>query len=79
MRRILSTIFLPVFLTFGFNFSKVVGFTQEDRERLIRLETKLEVFMEQTNRRFSEFREDMNGRFELMDKRLDEFKESVKR
>ena len=58
-------------------FSKEVGFTQEDRERLIRLETKLEVFMEQTNRRFLELREDMNKRFELMDKRLEEFKESV--
>jgi len=42
------------------------GFTQEDRERLIRLETTLKVFMDQTNRRFEELREDMNKRFEQM-------------
>ena len=42
------------------------GFTQEDRERLIRLETTLKVFMEQTNKRFEELREDMNKRFEQM-------------
>ena len=52
------------------------GFTQEDRERLIRLETTLKVFMEQTNKRFEELREDMNKRFEElredMNKRFEE-------
>ena len=42
------------------------GFTQEDRERLIRLETTLKVFMEQTNKRFEELRVDMNKRYEQM-------------
>ena len=52
------------------------GFTQEDRERLIRLETTLKVFMEQTNKRFEELREDTNRRFEElredMNKRFEE-------
>ena len=55
------------------------GFTQEDRERLIRLETTLKVFMEQTNKRFEdinkrfeELREDMNKRFEGVDKRFEQ-------
>ena len=48
------------------------GFTQEDRERLIRLETTLKVFMEQTNKRFEELREDMNKRFEEVDKRFEQ-------
>jgi len=50
-----------LFLRFGLSFSKETGFTQEDRERLIRLETTLKVF--------SELRGDMNKRFELIDKR----------
>ncbi len=40
------------------------GFTKEDRERLLRLETMIEVFMDQTNRRFDELRTDTNKRFE---------------
>ncbi|GAB6163373.1 hypothetical protein JCM12298_25330 [Desulfothermus naphthae] len=49
------------------------GFTQEDRERLVRLEATLKVFMEQVDKRFeqvdkriSELREDVNKRFEEM-------------
>ncbi len=56
----------------SFSFSKEVGFTQEDRERLIRLETTLKVFMEQTNKRFEKLRQDMNARFELIDKRFEQ-------
>ena len=52
-----------------------VGFTQEDRERIdrrfdqvekhmVRIETTLQMFMESTNRRFTEQREDINQRFE---------------
>lgn len=31
-----------------------VGFTQEDRERMVRMEATLQVFMESTNQRFVE-------------------------
>ena len=41
-----------------------VGFTQADRERMVRMETTLQMFMESTNRRFTEQREDINQRFE---------------
>ena len=42
------------------------GFDQEDRERLIRMEATLQVFMQQTDKRFAELREDINKRFEEM-------------
>ena len=63
-----------------------LGFTQEDRERIIRLETTLTLFMEATDQRFEqvdkrfeqvdkrivELREDMNKRFEQIDKRFEQ-------
>ena len=65
-------------------FAQKTGFTQEDRERLVRLEATLKVFMEQVDKRFeqvdkrfeqvdkrfTELREDMNKRFEQVDKRF---------
>ena len=47
-------------------FAQQTGFTQEDRERLVRLEATLKVFMEQVDKRFAELREDMNKRFDQM-------------
>lgn len=43
-----------IFLISGLAYSKEAGFTQEDRERLIRLETTLKTFMEQVNKRFEQ-------------------------
>ena len=58
---------------------QTIGFTQEDRERTIRLETTLTLFMEATDQRFEqvdkrivELREDMNKRFEQIDKRFEQ-------
>jgi ABC-type lipoprotein release transport system permease subunit len=55
------------------------GFSQEDKDRLIRMEATLQVFMqqvdkrfEQVDKRFEELREDMNKRFEQVDKRFDQ-------
>jgi uncharacterized protein (DUF3084 family) len=62
------------------------GFSQEDRDRLIRMEATLQVFMqqvdkrfeqvdkrfEQVDKRFEELREDMNKRFEQVDKRFEQ-------
>jgi len=49
------------------------GFTQEDRDRLIRLGATLQTFMQQVDKRFEQvdkriedLREDMNKRFEQM-------------
>ena len=65
-------------------FSAQTGFTQEDRERLVRLEATLKVFMEQVDKRFeqvdkriSELREDMNKRFEQVDKRFEQMREDM--
>jgi len=44
------------------------GFTKEDRERLIRLETTLKVFMEQVDKRL----EQVDKRFEQIDKRFEQ-------
>ena len=63
---------------------QMLGFTQEDRERIIRLETTLNLFMEatdqrleQVDRRFIELREDMNNRSEQVDQRLLELREDM--
>jgi hypothetical protein len=59
------------------------GFTQADRERLVRLEATLETFMKATdkrfedlrqdlNKRFEDLRQDMNKRFEQVDKRFEQ-------
>ncbi len=50
----------------GGSWALASGFTQEDRERLVRLETTLQVFMDQTDKRFVELRSDMNSRFEQL-------------
>ena len=60
-------LFIVLFLFFPVSsFAQEPGFTREDRERLIRLEATLKVFMEQVDKRFLELREDMNKRFEQM-------------
>jgi predicted PurR-regulated permease PerM len=71
-------IFGVIFILFILMGNQVViagegGFTQEDRERLIRLEATLQTFMEQTNKRF----EDMNKRFEQVDKRFEELRDDM--
>ena len=50
------------------------GFTQSDRERLVRVEATLTTFMQQTDKRFEELRADMNARFEQVDKRFEELR-----
>ena len=52
-----------------------VPFTLEDRDRLIRIEARLDSFekrFDQVDKRFTELREDMNKRFEQVDKRFDQ-------
>jgi nitrate reductase assembly molybdenum cofactor insertion protein NarJ len=51
------------------------GFTQKDRELLIRLDTKvaeMDKRFEQVDKRFAEMRDDMNKRFEQVDNRFGE-------
>ncbi|MBI5591207.1 MAG: hypothetical protein HY881_12065 [Deltaproteobacteria bacterium] len=48
------------------------GFTQADRERLVRVEAIQTVFMQQVDKRFEELRSDMNARFEQVDKRFEQ-------
>ncbi len=73
----LITVLLLIAL--GTGFSKETGFTQQDRERLIRLETTLKVFMEQTDKRLKELREDMNKRFGQVDKRFEQVSKEIDR
>ncbi len=81
--KVLRILLIGLVFFGGVSFSEESGFTQEDRERLIRLEATLKTFMEQTNerfkelredtnRRFKELREDMNARFEQIDKRFEQ-------
>ncbi len=62
--KILTGAGLLVLLIVSFVNAQESGFTNEDRERLIRLETTLQMFMEQTGQRFEQQRQDNNKRFE---------------
>ena len=53
-------------------FAEEVSFTLEDRDRLIRIETSLKEFKESTDKRFMEFREYVDKRFEQVDKRFEQ-------
>ena len=56
------------------------GFTQQDRERLIRLEATLETFMKQVDRRFEQVDrrfEQVDGRFEQVDRRISELRQDM--
>jgi hypothetical protein len=66
-------IFLLTPLTYASDNSGATSFTQEDRERLIRLEVTMKEFkesvdkrFEQVDKRFEDLREDMNKRFDQM-------------
>lgn len=69
--KILPASLLTLLLMVSSGMSQEVGFTQDDRDRLIRLETTLEMFMahtsqrfEQMDKRFEDLRADTNQRFE---------------
>jgi predicted PurR-regulated permease PerM len=67
-----AVIFFAILLFTGNVFaSKPVDFTQEDRDRIIRIETTLQVFMQQTDKRFESMQNQMDKRFEQVDKRLE--------
>ncbi|MDW8096242.1 MAG: hypothetical protein RMI51_05515 [Aquificaceae bacterium] len=46
--------FILAFLLVGFSLSKEVSFTQEDRDRLIRVETKVDIGFQQVDKRFEQ-------------------------
>ena len=78
MKKLLI-LFTSCLIFFNLSQAAQTGFTQKDRERLIRLEATLKVFMEQTNKRFEdmnkrfeELRADMNARFRQIDKRFED-------
>ncbi len=66
IKRILFFILFLTFIHAISLYAEEVSFTQEDRERLIRLEVTLQEFKEANDKRFEELREDMNKRFEQM-------------
>jgi len=64
---IVTFLILSVAIT-GSSYAKEVAFTQEDRERLIRLEVTVKEFKESVDKRF----EQIDKRFEEIDRRLDQ-------
>ena len=84
MKRLVLSV--AMLLAFSASVFASSGFTQKDRERLIRLEATLQTFMhqvdkrfeqidkrfEQVDRRFEELRQDMNKRFEQVDRRFEQ-------
>jgi len=80
MKKIILTFVLSFLLLFtNLSFAQKVGFTQEDRERLIRLEATLKVFMDQTNRRFEDVNKRLTDLREDTNKRFAELREDMNR
>jgi len=65
--------FLIMLLAFSSLSRAQNGFTQKDRELLIRLDTKVA----EMDKRFGDLREDMNKRFEQVDKKFAELREDM--
>jgi predicted PurR-regulated permease PerM len=61
---LLSLIYVPAVFGEG-------GFTQADRERLVRLEATLQTYMQQNDKRLDDMQRSTNQRFDQMDKRLE--------
>ena len=83
MNRVRTTLYITIgFLLIAGTITSVCAedsFTQADRERMVRMEATLTVFMqqvdkrfEQVDKRFEELRADMNSRFEQVDKRFEQ-------
>lgn len=73
MKRVLASLILSLIIMPLSSLAREIPFTQEDRDRLIRVETKLEEIdkrFEQIDKRF----EQIDKRFEQIDKRLDDLK-----
>ena len=67
--------FFIIATSFGFSLTP-----SEERQLLkdiAEIKATLKTFMNQTNKRFEELRQDMNERFRQIDKRLDEFREDM--
>ncbi len=68
MRRCATPVLLASVLASGLVYAGEVPFTQEDRDRLIRLEATLQEFMKRVDDRF----EAVDKRFEQVDKRFEQ-------
>ncbi len=77
MRSIILIVLFILLFSIDVNAGKDIGFTQEDRERMIRMETTLQNHMQMTDKRF----EDMNKSFEELradtNKRFEELREDM--
>lgn len=69
---LLIPLFLPLFCASVL--AQEVTLSREDRDRLVRIEEKLEAFIDSTNQRFEDLHADMNARFEQVDKRFEELR-----
>ncbi len=77
MRGIILIVLFILMFSMEVNADQNLEFTQEDRERMIRIETTLQNHMQMTDKRF----EDMDKRFEElredMNKRFEELREDI--
>jgi len=67
---LLSLIYVPAVFGEG-------GFTQADRERLVRMEATLQTYMQQNDKRLDDLQRSVDQRFTQMDKRLDDLQRST--
>ena len=68
MSKKLKLCIIIIFILSSANIGNAIAFTQNDRDRLIRVETKLDMFIKQVDERF----EAVDKRFEQVDKRFEQ-------
>jgi hypothetical protein len=67
---LLSLLYVPAVFGEG-------GFTQADRERLVRMEATLQTYMQQNDKRLDDMQRSVDQRFTQVDKRLDDLQRST--
>ncbi|MBI3793636.1 MAG: hypothetical protein HY280_02775 [Nitrospinae bacterium] len=72
VKKLLTFVVFALLLSAPYAHAGDGSFTQADRDRLVRVETKLEMLEKTTDKRITELREDMNKRFEQVDKRFEQ-------
>ncbi len=79
-KRILLFVILGIFLNITTSYAKEVSFTQEDRDRLIRFEMRLEEGLKAVNQRIDDTNkriDDINRRIDDTNKRIDDLRDLI--
>lgn len=73
-KAIVSIILFTLFNAFSLSFAKEVSFTQEDRDRLIKLEAKVDEGFKALNQRIDDTKASLQKQIDSLQKQIDDLK-----